>query len=145
MNKPIVTHTTHPAQEQTKRVCPRRADETPDARHKRLKTQKAANRVRVRPLGQHTWEVPSQRRGPDNKPVCTYLVREYEGLGFTCTCPWSAGKDGFAGHGLYTPGENDRAQCAHMTAVLEYIKRQDREVARVTKVIIARMEAQEAA
>jgi hypothetical protein len=142
------TYTTHPAADQVKKVCPappKAAGETPAQRKARLMSQAGKNRLRVKELGEGAYQVPSQRKGPDGRPLTLYLVREFVGLGWACNCPWQDGDAarGVPGRGLYVPGENDIALCAHVAQVLKRLERQEREIARFTARLVARMEAQQ--
>lgn len=131
---------TDPRTGATKRVAPsppKAAGETPAQRLTRLMSQAAANRLRVRQVDDWTWQVPSQRKAADGTRAAHYLVRQYPGLGWSCTCEWQQR------HELYCD-ENPLACCAHIAQVIKHVERDAREIARLAARMVARLATQQA-
>ena len=128
------THTTHPADGATKRVCPRQATETPRQRRDRLYAQAAANGVRIRNLGDGRFYVPSQRTGPDGRPLGSYLVQQLIDGGLACPCEWGERR------GPYTE-DNPMGCCAHTAKVALYLERRARVLARLAERAALRLAA----
>lgn len=77
-------------------------------RHTRLAKQGSVNHARVKHISDTEYEVQSQRRTYDDKPVETYKV-VWTGAAWLCQCAF----------GSYRPG----VECTHVARVLEYAKR----------------------
>lgn len=77
-------------------------------RHARLAKQGSVNHARVKHISDTKYEVQSQRRTYDDKPVETYAV-VWTGTAWLCECAF----------GSHQPG----VECTHIARVLEYAKR----------------------